>query len=39
MIVPRTKRNRYRTTNESIEILVFSGKLFPFSFIEEIEFG
>jgi hypothetical protein len=38
-IVPSTKRNKYKTTNESIEILVFSETLFPFSLIKEIDFG
>jgi hypothetical protein len=37
--VPSTKMNRYNTTNESIEILVFSATLLPFSFIKEIDFG
>ena len=39
IIVPRTKIKRYKTTNESIEILVFSAILFPFSLMNEIDFG
>jgi hypothetical protein len=37
--VPRTKRNRYNTTNDRIDILVFSVRLFPFSFMKEIDLG
>jgi hypothetical protein len=39
IIVPSTNINKYRTTNESIEILVFSATILPFSFIKEIDFG
>jgi hypothetical protein len=39
IIVPSRKRKRYRTTKESIDILVFSAMLFPFNFIREIDFG
>ena len=38
-MVPRIKRNRYNTTNEIIEMFVFSATLFPFSFIKEIDLG
>lgn len=37
--VPSTKINKYRTTNESIEILVFSVTLLPFNFIKDIDLG
>jgi hypothetical protein len=39
IIVPRTKRNRYNTTKERIEILVFSAMLFPLSFMKEMDLG
>jgi hypothetical protein len=39
IIVPRTKRKRYKTTNDRIDILVFSARLFPFSFMNEIDLG
>ena len=39
IIVPSTKINRYKTTNERMEILVFSLTLFPFSLIKEIDLG
>ena len=39
IIVPSTKINRYKTTNERIEILVFSATLLPFSLMKEIDFG
>ena len=39
IIVPITKRKSYKTTNESMEILVFSVTLLPFSFMKEIDLG
>ena len=37
--VPRTKRNRYNTTKESMEMFVFSVTVFPFNFMKVIDFG
>ena len=37
MIVPIMKRNRYSTTNDRIEIFVFSVMIFPFNLIKDID--
>ena len=39
MIVPITNTKRYKTTNERIDILVFSGTLFPLSLMNDIDLG
>ena len=39
IIVPRTKMKRYKTTNDRIEIFVFSAMLLPFNFMNETDLG
>jgi len=39
MIVPITNTKRYKTTKERIDMLVFSGTLFPLSLMNDIDLG
>ena len=39
IIVPRTKMNKYKTTKERMDVLAFSGTLFPFNLMKVIDLG